>query len=95
MFPGVAETIVGSLVRYYGVGTVECLFNLFYLRRSVPGGGVFPYKSYIGICRPKVRFLHRFGLKTGIHFAHFGLELGTVFEGTKGTYERIYRFNSK
>ena len=39
MFPGVAETIVGSLVRYYGVGTVQCLFNLFYLRRSVPGGG--------------------------------------------------------
>ena len=23
-----------------------------------------------------------FGLKTGIHFAHFGLESGTVFEGT-------------
>ena len=23
-----------------------------------------------------------FGLKTGIHFAHFGLESGVVFEGT-------------
>ena len=23
-----------------------------------------------------------FGLKTGIHFAHFGLESGMVFEGT-------------
>jgi len=25
-----------------------------------------------------------FGLKTGIHFAHFGLGSGMVFEGTKG-----------
>ena len=37
-------------------------------------------------------FLRRFGLKTGIHFAHFGLESGIVFEGTMGVYERIYRF---
>ena len=42
-----------------------------------------------------VRFLRRFGLKTGIHFAHFRLESGLVFEGTTGVYERIYRFNSK
>ena len=40
-------------------------------------------------------FLCRFGLKTGIQFAHFGLESGMVFEGTTGAYERIYRFNSK
>ena len=33
--------------------------------------------------------LSRFGLKTGIHFAHFGLESGIVFEGTTGAYERI------
>ena len=43
----------------------------------------------------RVGFLCRFGLKTGIHFAHFGLESGVVFEGTTGMYERIYRFNSK
>ena len=36
-----------------------------------------------------------FGLKTGIDFAHFGLESGIVFEGTAGVYERIYRFNFK
>ena len=31
----------------------------------------------------RVGFLRRFGLKTGIHFAHFGLESGMVFfEGT-------------
>ena len=35
------------------------------------------------------------GLKRAIHFAYFGLELGMVFEGTSGVYERIYRFNSK
>ena len=27
-------------------------------------------------------FLRRIGLKTGIHFAHFNLESGIVFEGT-------------
>ena len=43
-----------------------------------------------------VGFLRRFGLKTGIHFVHFGLESGMVFEGTTGVYhERIHRFNSK
>ena len=36
-----------------------------------------------------------FGLKTGIHITHFGLESGMVFEGTTGAYKRIYRFNSK
>ena len=39
--------------------------------------------------------LRRFCLKTGIHFAHFSLESGMVFEGTTRVYERIYRFNSK
>ena len=34
-----------------------------------------------------------FGLKTGIHFAYFGLELGVVFERTMGAYERSCRFN--
>ena len=43
----------------------------------------------------RVWFLHRFGLKTGIDFAHFGLELGMGFEETTEMYERIYRFNSK
>ena len=39
--------------------------------------------------------MRRFGLKTGIDFAHIGLESGMVFEGTTGVYERIYRFSSK
>ena len=36
-----------------------------------------------------------FGLKTGIDFAHSGLESGMVFEETTGVNEQIYRFNSK
>ena len=48
------------------------------------------------MCRPKQAwFLHRFGLKTGIDFVHFGLESGMILEGTTGVYECIYRFNSK
>ena len=58
-------------------------------------GWVLPYISYIGMPPHQVGFLRPFGLKTGVHFAHFGLESGMVFEGTMGLYERIYRFNSK
>ena len=36
-----------------------------------------------------------FGLKTGIHFANFGLESGMVFGETTGMYERTYCFNFK
>ena len=39
--------------------------------------------------------LRRYGLKTGIHFARFGLETGIVFEGTMVVYERINHLNSK
>ena len=53
------------------------------------------YKTYRYVPPQRVRFLRRFGLKTGIDFAHFGLESGMVFEGATGVYERIYRFNSK
>ena len=34
----------------------------------------------------RVWFFVLFGLKTGINFAHFGLELGLVFEETTGAY---------
>ena len=61
------------------------------------GGGCTPL---CGLYRPCAApsgyvFLPLFGLKTGIHFAHFGLESGMVFEGTTGVYERIYHINSK
>ena len=66
--------------------------------------GVLPYISHIRMYRPKgygfcqeprLLFLRRFGLKTGIDCAHFGLESGMVFEGIKGVYQRIYCFNFK
>ena len=47
------------------------------------GGGCTPlYKLYRYVPPHRVRFLRRFALKKGIHFAHFGLESGMVFEGT-------------
>ena len=49
------------------------------------------YKPYRYVPPQGVGFGGLFGLKTGIHFAHFGLESGMVFEGTTGVYERIYR----
>ena len=55
-------------------------------------------KNYwINVCStPSFRDFARFwDLKTGIHFAHFGLESGIVFKGITGVYEHIYRFNSK
>ena len=43
----------------------------------------------------RVGFLRRLGLKTGVHFAHVGLESGMAFEGTTGVYDGIYCFNPK
>ena len=59
------------------------------------GGGTRLCKLYRYVQPHRVAFLSRFGLKTGIHFVHFGLESGMVFEGNTGVYEPIYRFDSK
>ena len=64
--------------------------------RRTPGGGDTPlYKPCQYVPPQRVGFLRRFGLKTGIDFAYFGLELGMVFEGTTGVYKRNYHFSSK
>ena len=66
------------------------------IKSYTPGGGGTPLsKPYRYVPPHQVGFLGRFGLKTGLHFVHFGLESGMVFEGTTGVYERIYCFNSK
>ena len=60
-------------------------YVFFWRTREGParGGGVLPYISHTGYVLPhRVGFLRRIGLKTGIHFAHFNLESGIVFEGT-------------
>ena len=61
-------------------------FSLLTIR---PGGGeggrgwwLLPYPLYRYMPPHRVGFLRRFALKTGIHFAHFGVESGMVFEGT-------------
>ena len=51
-----------------------------------------PY-SYVPPRRIYIFFFSRFGLKRGIHFVHFGLESGIVFDGTTGMC--IYYFSSK
>ena len=58
-------------------------------------GGTPLYKLYRYVPPHRVGVLRRFGLKTGIDFAHFALELGMVCKGNTGVYERIYHFNSE
>ena len=58
-------------------------------------GSYKPYTFFRYVPPHRLGFLCRFGLKTGIHFAHFGLESGIFFEETTGVYERLYTFNSK
>ena len=65
-------------------------------RKGGRGWGGNPcYKLYRYVPPHRVGFLCGFGRKTGIHFGHFGLESGMVFEGTTGLYECLYRFDSK
>ena len=51
------------------------------MSHALTGGGTPLYKPYRYVPRHRVGFVRRFGLKTGIHFAHFCLESGMVFEG--------------
>ena len=71
------------------------LFPWNHILRPPPGGTTLLYKPYRYVPPQWVGFLRRFGLKTGIRFAHFGLESGMVFEGTTGVHEGIDRSNSK
>ena len=50
----------------------------------IPRAGTPSYKPYQYVPPHRVGFLGRFGLNTGIRFAHFGLESCMVFEGTTG-----------
>ena len=71
--------------------------NRFFLIQAPGGGGEGTplYKLYRHVPPHLVGFFGRFGLKTGLDFAHFGLESGMVFGETTRVYERIYSFNSK
>ena len=54
------------------------------------GGGTPLCKPYRYVPSHLVGFLRRFCLKTGIHFAHFGLESGMVFEGTTEQCMKVF-----
>ena len=58
-------------------------------------GGTRIYKPFRYMSPQRVGFLRRFGRKTGIEFAHFGLESGLVYEGTTVVYQCARHFNSK
>ena len=60
-----------------------------------PPGSTPLYKLFRYVPPYEVGFLRRFGLKIGIHFAHFGLESGMILGGTTEPYEGIYRSDSK
>ena len=67
---------------------IKLLFTIFVIVVIPQGRGYSLCKPYRYVLPHRVGFLRRFGLKTGIQFAHFGLESGMVFEGTTGVYER-------
>ena len=52
-------------------------------------GSSLYYKPNRYVLPQRVWFLRRFGLKTGIDFAHFGQELGMVVEGTTFQFKMI------
>ena len=82
--------IMGSI--QLTVPMVLCIHFLRWMKINFfPEGYSLLYKLYRYVPPHQVGFLRRFGLKTGMHFAHFGLESGMVFEGTTGVCARIYR----
>ena len=85
-----------SVILNRSLNDLHCLPNVnlnLGCLHSIPDtrGGISLYKPYRYVPPQRVWFLRRFGLKTGIHFAHFGLESGIVFEKTTGGYESINR----
>ena len=75
--------------------TAESCAALFYCRLAIRASSLGWLVGNKYVPPHRAGLLHRFGLKTGIHFAHFGLESSVIFEGTAGVCERFYRFNSK
>ena len=75
---------------------VSFSYNTIFLSSvSTDGGGVSLIQARQVRAAPKGIVLRLFGFETGIDFVHFGLKSGMVFEGTKGVYVGIHRFNFK
>ena len=86
------ESVDNVMKRYKGL--TYCSSQLRHPRGSGLGGTPL-YKPYKYVLHQRVGSFRRFGLKTDIHFAHFGLESVMFFKGTTGVYVRIYCFSSK
>ena len=86
------ESVDNVMKRYKGL--TYCSSQLRHPRGGGLGGTLL-YKQYRYVLYQRVGFFRRFGLKTDIHLAHFGLESGMFFKGTTGVYVRIYCFSSK
>ena len=76
-----------------GIHFCSGLLTIDLLLATSQGG--LPYKPYRYMPSQRVGFFRPSGLKTGMNFAHFGLESGMVFEETTGVNVLIYRFSSK
>ena len=76
---------------------VSCACAVFSMGGGGGGGGVTPlYKPYSYVPSKGWRFCAVLVRKTGINFAHFGLEsAGMVCERTTVLYQRVSRFNYK
>ena len=75
---------------YYGLIELKTFKNQYQNLVITPrggGGGTPLYKLYRYVSPHWVGFLRRFGQRTGIQFAHFGLGSGMVFEGTTAVYK--------
>ena len=55
--------------------------------------GIPLYKPYRYVPHPRVGFLRRFGLKTGIHLNYFRLESSMIFKGI-GNYGSVWTYLS-
>ena len=70
----------------------EVAKSVQFLEGDCTRGGIPLYKLYRYVPPHRVGFLCRFGLKTGINFAHFGLESGMVLRGNCGSVRTSLSF---
>ena len=80
------------------VFSVNQLLTICWPITDLTPGGVplsYMFKLYRYVLPQRAWSLVPFRSEMGIDFAHFGLELGVVFEGTVEVYEHIHCLNSK
>ena len=74
--------MVESSVSVVNIGVLYTVGPSLLKKTVTRGRDTSLYKLYRFLLPHQVGFLRRFGLKTGIRFAHFGQGSGMVFEGT-------------